>query len=152
MEKSNFKIEKYTDKYHEQVLDVWEKSVLATHDFLDPSDFQTIKSKVKELNFHDYEVYCLVRKDEVVGFLGTLDRKIEMLFLSPDYMGKGHGKTLMTFAINELNVDKVDVNEQNKKAVAFYERWGFITYERTKKDDQGNDHPLLRMKIETSHD
>jgi hypothetical protein len=38
-----FKIEKYSDKYRNQVLDVWEKSVLATHNFLKPSDFKEIK-------------------------------------------------------------------------------------------------------------
>lgn len=39
----NFKIEKYTDKDRVQILNVWEKSVLATHDFLSPTDFEEIK-------------------------------------------------------------------------------------------------------------
>ena len=70
-----------------------------------------------------------------------------MLFLDPDYFGQGLGKILMNYAINELSVDKVDVNEQNINAVNFYQRLGFKTYERTDKDDQGKDYPLLRMKL-----
>lgn len=91
--------------------------------------------------------FCLLGKDKVVGFLGTADHKVEMLFLSPLYFGKGLGKLLMDFAIKELNIDKADVNEQNLKAVNFYTKLGFVTFERTDKDEQGNDFPWLRMKL-----
>lgn len=57
----------------------------------------------------------------------------------------------MDFAVTELNADKVDVNEQNSSAIKFYERLGFKTYERTDKDDQGRDFPLLRMKLESQN-
>ena len=146
----NFEIVKYSDTYRKQILDVWEKSVLATHDFLKPSDFLAIKEIVKTINFNAFDVYCLVQNAEVAGFLGVAEQKVEMLFLSPNYFGKGLGKKLLGFAINELSVDKVDVNEQNTNAVDFYRKFGFKTYERTDKDDQGRDYPLLRMIFETS--
>jgi putative acetyltransferase len=92
----------------------------------------------------------LVQNAEVAGFLGVAAQKVEILFLSPVYFGKGLGKRLLAFAINELRVDKVDVNEQNTNAAGFYQKFGFKTYERTEKDDQGKDYPLLRMKLETS--
>ena len=143
-----FSIEKYSDKYRNQVLDVWEKSVLATHNFLKPSDFKEIKQLVQTFNFNDFEVYCLKQNDEIAGFIGLAERKIEMLFFSPEYIGKGLGRKLADFAISELKADKVDVNEQNTNAVKFYEKLGFKTYERTEKDDQGKEYPLLRMKLE----
>jgi putative acetyltransferase len=83
----------------------------------------------------------------MAGFVGVLDRKIEMLFFAPDYIGKGLGKELITYAIHELQSNKVDVNEQNVNAVQFYLKCGFQTYERTDKDDQGKPYPLLRMKL-----
>ena len=55
---------KYSDKYRKQVLDVWEKSVLATHDFLKPSDFHAIKEIVKTIDFNAFDVYCLMQNDE----------------------------------------------------------------------------------------
>ncbi len=73
-----------------------------------------------------------------------------MLFFSPEYIGKGLGRKLTDFAISELKADKVDVNEQNTNAVKFYKKLGFKTYERTEKDDQGKEYPLLRMKLETT--
>ena len=71
-----------------------------------------------------------------------------MLFIDPAHFGQGLGKKLMNFAVNKLGADKVDVNEQNVKAVEFYKKLRFETYERTDKDDQGRTYPLLRMKLQ----
>ena len=43
-----------------------------------------------------------------------------MLFIHPDEQGKGYGKTLLEFAVNERGFRKVDVNEQNEQAFRFY--------------------------------
>lgn len=150
MTNQDFIIEKYRDKDREQILNIWEKSVLATHDFLNPNDYEEIKQLVLTFNFNDFEVYCLKQNDEVAGFIGPSERKIEMLFFSPEYIGKGLGRKLTDFALLELRADKVDVNEQNRNAVKFYEKLGFKTYARTDKDDQGKKYPLLRMKLETT--
>ena len=152
MANKSFKIEKYTGKDREQILSVWEKSVLATHDFLNPTDFEEIKKFLQTFNFNDIEVYCLKQNEEVTGFIGLAEQKIEMLFLSPEYIGKGLGRKLTDFAFLELKANKVDVNEQNTNAVKFYKKIGFKTYERTDKDDQGREYPLLRMKLTTSSD
>jgi putative acetyltransferase len=122
--------------------------VLATHDFLRPEYFTQIKAIVQTIDFSAFNVYCLVKGDMVHGFVAVLDRKIEMLFLLPGCIGKGYGKLLVDFACSHLNADSVDVNVQNVKAVVFYERLGFRTYERTRKDDEGRDYPLLRMRRE----
>lgn len=137
----------YTEKLKPQLVAVWEKSVLVTHDFLSPVDFNEIKESVKGINFYDLQVYCLMSKNQVLGFVGVYENKVEMLFLDPQYMGQGHGYRLLTLAVKELNADKVDVNEQNTSALKFYQRFGFNTFERTDKDDQGRNYPLLRMKL-----
>ena len=148
MQTDNFVIKPYDQKYKQQILRVWEQSVLATHDFLTPSDFSEIKAVVYTINFYDFQVYCLTADDLVIGFIGVLDKKIEMLFIDPAHFGQGLGKKLMNFAVNKLGAYKVDVNEQNVKAVEFYEKLRFETYERTDKDDQGRTYPLLRMKLQ----
>ena len=81
-----------------------------------------------------------------VGFMGVQERKIEMLFLHPDYFRKGLGKIFVELAFRDLNVEYVDVNEQNPDAVKFYERMGFRTFHRDATDDQSNPFPILRMK------
>jgi putative acetyltransferase len=147
MRSGKFEITPYDQKYKQQILTVWERSVLATHDFLTQADFTEIKELVQTINFDQFQVYCLAEDDSVIGFIGVADRKIEMLFLDPTYFGQGLGKILMDFALRELAADKVDVNEQNIKAVTFYKKAGFEILERTEKDDQGRDYPLLRMKL-----
>lgn len=147
MQNGNLMIEKYNDIYKPQLLAIWEQSVLATHDFLAKSDFEEIKQLVESINFNELQVYCLINDNEVFGFIGVEDKKIEMLFLDPKYFGQGLGKQLLSFAVTELNADKLDVNEQNIKALKFYQKFGFEIYERTDKDDQGKNYPLLRMRL-----
>ena len=147
MRSGKFKIKPYDQKYKQQILTVWERSVLATHHFLTPTDFIEIKELVQTINFDHFQVYCLAEDDLVIGFIGVADKKIEMLFLDPTYFGQRLGKMLMDFALRELAADKVDVNEQNIKAVTFYKNFGFEIIERTEKDDQGRNYPLLRMKL-----
>src|SRR5690606_33670608 len=122
------------------------QSVLATHHFLAPDDFQSIRVLVQTIDFNEFQVFCILRETELAGFVGVVDDKEEMLFISPEHMGKGIGRILMEFAIDTLKINKVDVNEQNTLAVSFYKKLGFEVYERTDKDDQGRDYPLLRMK------
>ena len=147
MQTDKIEIKAYDQKYKQQILRVWEQSVLATHDFLTPVDFKEIKELVQTINFDHFQVYCLTKDDLAIGFIGVADKKIEMLFLDPEYFGQGLGKMLTNFAISELAADKVDVNEQNIKAVNFYKKSGFEIVERTEKDDQGRNYPLLRMKL-----
>lgn len=147
MQTDNFEINPYTDSYRQQILTIWEKSVLATHDFLTRSDFEEIKDLVSGINFNDFQVFCLTKENLVLGFIGVADKKIEMLFLDPKYFGKGLGKKLLNFSVKELNAYKLDVNEQNTKALKFYQNFGFEAFERTDKDDQGRNYPLLRMKL-----
>lgn len=147
MQENEIIIYPYNEIYREEVLAIWERSVLATHHFLSPTDFEEIKELVANLNFNDFQVFCSVYENTVMGFIGVADKKVEMLFLDPKYFGHGIGKKLLTFAIDELNADKVDVNEQNTKALKFYQKFGFEIVERTDKDDQGRKYPLLRMKL-----
>ena len=147
MQTNKLKISQYSDIHKQQILTVWEKSVLATHDFLAPNDFEEIKESVSNINFNDFEVFSLTKENLVLGFIGVADKKVEMLFLDPHFFGQGLGLQLLNFAVKELKADKVDVNEQNSKAVKFYQKFGFETFERTEKDDQGRNYPLLRMKL-----
>lgn len=147
MKNELFTIYPYADIHRQQVLTIWEKSVIATHDFLTPTDFIEIKELVHNINFNDFQVFCLISENVIAGFIGVAEEKIEMLFLDPKYFGQGLGYKLLNFAVKELNADKVDVNEQNKKALKFYQKFGFETFERTDKDDQDRNYPLLRMKL-----
>jgi putative acetyltransferase len=84
---------------------------------------------------------------KLTGFLGVVERKIEMLFIHPAERGKGTGRLLTQFAIEQLQAYSVDVNEQNEQAVGFYKWMGFTVIGRTDTDGLGKPYPLLQMKL-----
>jgi putative acetyltransferase len=141
-------IEEYDEEYRAIVIDLWYKSVLATHEFLDKSDVEFYKSLVDEIDFNSFDVFCAFSESrKMVGILGTQGDKLEMLFIKPDCIGQGIGKRLMEFALEELKICYVDVNEANKNAVRFYRSFGFRVYDRLALDEQGKPHPLLKMHL-----
>jgi len=140
-------IRKYDEAWRKEMISLWERSVRATHDFLDPADIDFFKNLVQGIDFKSFDVYCAFEGKQLVGILGVYERKLEMLFLEPDHIGKGYGKELMNFALNDLQVNKVDVNEGNHNATEFYKRFGFRVFERTDLDDHGKPYPILKMEL-----
>ena len=63
--------------------------------------------------------------EQVVGFVGVEDGKVEMLFIHPAWTGQGIGSRLLAYVVDSLGARTVDVNEQNEQAVGFYLRMGF---------------------------
>jgi putative acetyltransferase len=139
---------KYRDEYRDDVIDVWERSVRATHDFLAPDDIDFFKAIVHGIDFNAFDVYCAFDEaDRMIGILGVADHKLEMLFLTPDQIGRGVGKQLMQFVMSELGATKVDVNEGNINAISFYKKFGFQVYDRTPLDDHGKPYSILKMRL-----
>lgn len=68
-------------------------------------------------------------------------------YIDNNYRGTGIGKKLVTYAINHLQVTKVDVNEQNIQAVGFYKYIGFNVYKRSDLDGEGKEYPILHMQL-----
>lgn len=79
--------------------------------------------------------------------MGIEERKLEMLFVSPEFRGKGIGKQLLQYGIENHSVNELGVNEQNPLAKGFYEHFGFQVYKRTETDEQGNPYPILYMQL-----
>lgn len=150
VESDSIQIVPYNKNHRLQLLSVWEKSVAATHHFLKAADLAEIKEIVWSIDFNSIPVFCLLHNDSVIGFIGVVEKKVEMLFILPEFFGKRLGEKLMNFATTELHADEVDVNEQNINAVQFYKKSGFEIYDRTEKDGQGKDYPLLKMKLKKS--
>ncbi|WP_018754362.1 acetyltransferase [Paenibacillus terrigena] len=142
-----------TDNELFQILRVWEASVRATHHFLAEEDIVSLIPLVQSGVPQVEHVICIEdQQQEIQAFMGIHGDKIEMLFVDPELRGKGIGKKLITYALDDMNVNYVDVNEQNPQAVGFYEHVGFEVYERSELDDQGNPFPILRMKkARTAH-
>ncbi len=128
------------------LLAVWEASVRATHDFVSEDDIQFFKLLVKNEALPSLELYCVRDNDLPVGFVGVSTGKVEMLFVHPDYFGRGIGKRLLEYAVKHLNANEVDVNEQNLKALGFYQKLGFVVIRRSEVDGTGKPFPILHLQ------
>ncbi len=133
---------------YQEIIEVWEASVRATHHFL--SEEWIVEHKPLILNqYLDMVNLSCVKdgNDRLIGFLGTAGGNVEMLFVHPDSFGKGVGKALMRFAIESQGATKVDVNEDNPQACSFYKSIGFEVTSRSELDGQGNPYPILHMSL-----
>lgn len=147
------KIENVRPEDFAEMLNVWENSVRATHDFITEDDIAFFKPIIIEQAFPAITLKCVKNKQgSILGFVGvhdaTLhDAKVEMLFILNEARGQGIGKALLRYAIEQLNVTKVDVNEQNPQAVGFYQHMGFKVISRSPLDDMGKPFPILHMAL-----
>lgn len=143
-----YEVRERTPRLVADLLDIWEVFVRATHHFLSDAEITQIKEYVPQAL--QGVVHLIIAEDETDGptaFIGIENNRLEMLFLSPKVRGKGLGKQLLQYSVQDYGVRELTVNEQNPQAVGFYEHLGFQTYKRTEYDEEGNPYPLLYMKL-----
>ena len=135
---------KVTD--YPRLMEIWESAVLSTHDFLKEEDFLYYKERLP-VYFQYVILFGFEQEGILIGFMRIAEGNLEMLFIDNKYRGAGIGKKLITYAIDNLQVTKVDVNEQNVQAVGFYEYMGFNIYKRSNLDGEGKEYLILHMQL-----
>ena len=142
------KILRPTPQDYDELLTVWEASVRSTHHFLTEENIQFYKPLVRNQYFQAVELYIIRNWErKIAAFMGLSDELIEMLFVHPDEQGKGYGRRLLEYATRRKQINKVDVNEQNDKALGFYLRMGFRIIGRDETDGMGKPYPILHLQL-----
>ncbi|MBX2844157.1 MAG: GNAT family N-acetyltransferase [Flammeovirgaceae bacterium] len=145
---NQFSITEISKPSYNDLIEIWEASVRATHHFLPEEDIQYFKPLILDQYFDAVELTGICDKNQkLVGFLGVAGQMIEMLFIHPDYFRKGLGKQLAEYAIKEKGITAVDVNEQNPQAVKFYKKMGFKVKSRSPLDGLGKHYPILHLGL-----
>ena len=134
-----------TDSTREELVEVWEASVRSSHHFLTEEDIKFYRSRLKDIYLPAVELY-VIRNERIVAFMGLSDDIVEMLFVLPSEKGKGYGTTLLNFALNDKHVRKIDVNEDNKEAYAFYLNRGYRVVGRDAVDADGKPYPIVHLQ------
>lgn len=142
-----YEIKNRDDKIIDKLYIIWEKSVRATHLFLKEDDIINISKYVKKYLIDIKHLIIVETEYDIIGFMGTENQKLEMLFLDPEAIGNGIGKELIKYAIENYDIKEVSVNEQNTNAYNFYKNMGFKDYKRDEYDDLGNNFPIIHMRI-----
>lgn len=137
-----YEVQERTSTLLNALLETWEASVRATHLFLSDAEISHIKTYVPQALATVAHLIVAERTPGTpVGFLGVEGDRLEMLFLAPSERGQGTGRQLLQYGIRQYGIRTVTVNEQNPQAV------GFVTYQRTDQDEQGDPYPLLYMRL-----
>lgn len=130
------------------LIQIWEASVRATHDFLTETHIATLRRQIQDIYMPQLPLWVATNEAGTIqGFIACLEKRIEMLFVSPQSRGSGVGKLLINYAITELSANEVDVNEQNPQALGFYLHMGFESVGRSEQDGEGNPFPLLHLRL-----
>lgn len=133
-------------KDYKTLAGIWERSVMATHNFLKEEDFNEIKVVLISEYFPNVDLYAIADKGAYAGFIGLSPDTIEMLFIDSICLNQGYGSALIEFA-KQRGATKVDVNEQNSSALNFYKAKGFRVLSRDETDDAGRPYPILHLSL-----
>jgi len=142
----SMKIRPATFDDREELLDIWLRSVRATHTFLTEEDIQRMLPLVRDRALRHLELWVLIAGEETLaGFMGLDGHKLEMLFLGPEFLRQGGGTLLVQHARRLKGSLRVDVNEENSAARQFYQAMSFVVHGRSPLDATGKPHPLLHL-------
>ena len=130
---------------HDTLMDIWLRSVKATHTFLTEQDIHVLLPEVRDVALAKLELWVLCSGERAIGFLGLSGSKVEALFLAPESLRHGGGRMLLDHARRLKGPLTADVNEQNSEAVRFYQACGFTVTGRSEVDGSGRPFPLLHM-------
>ena len=141
-----------SDELVEELAQVWERSVRATHLFLTEEDIVSMRPEVRG-GLAGVANLSVAYDDEsgegapALGFAGVQEDVLEMLFIDAAARGKGVGKKLLHHAVNDFAARRLDVNEQNPQAHGFYIHEGFIDASRSEFDSEGRPFPIIHMEL-----
>lgn len=139
-------ITRCSNKDYLTLVEIWERSVRATHFFLREEDIIETKSSLVPLYFPNVDLYSVSDNGRLTGFIGLNADVIEMLFVDSQFRGRGYGSLLIDFA-KQRGATKVDVNEQNVSAFEFHKSKGFRLIGRDETDESGRPYPIFHLSL-----
>ena len=131
-----------------QLLRIWQSSMESSHHFLTKEDIGALRPAVKRNLVTIGGLYGFCNDEgRLLAFMGVHGDMIEMLFVREGFFRQGIGGTLVRYAIQSLQVRRVDVNDQNRAAADFFQHMGFSVTDTSKEGRFGNYFPILHMQL-----
>ena len=134
----------------DEIIGVWEASVRTTHHFLSHKEIAFYKPLVLKYALPSMRIFGINKHKKLAGFMAVSSYKVEMLFIAPEFIGQGLGKKLLSFALDELHIPLIDVNEENLSALGFYLHMGYQIISRDDVDGNGRPHPIFHLEYKPS--
>ena len=98
----------------------------------------------------EHRVWKAICKEEIVGYIIITNLEdgfeIEHCFVKPTFIGKGYGKALVRHVMEQADYQEARFTVlSDPNAVAFYEKFGFETYDHIRSKPEGRSLPLMKM-------
>ncbi len=113
-----------------RILDIWLNVNIEAHSFIDKNYWISNFDIVKDL-IPDSDIYVYEKDEDILGFIGINNGKIEGIFVDSKFQSQGIGHNLITKAKSLYKSLCLNVYELNKNAINFYIREGFIIKEHS---------------------
>ena len=133
----------FNNKDIEEVMRIWKKENIKAHNFIPKEYWENNYEYVKEI-LPKAEIYVYIDSDKIKGFIGMNNNHIEGIFIDTDSQNKGIGTALL----NKVKEDKakltLNVYDENKKAIKFYQKNGFeIIKENIDKETNEKEYVMI---------
>ena len=119
------------------VLDIWLKSSIAAHDFIDKSFWESKIPDMRNIYLPASEIYVYEDEEGTKGFIALVENTIAAIFVLPHQQGRGIGKALIGKAMEIRNSLDLTVYKENIKSINFYKKLGFKTIKEQIDDNTG---------------
>jgi GNAT superfamily N-acetyltransferase len=102
-----------------------------------------------EVQFSKQNIMVAELEDELIGFCSMVDCKanyeITHLWVLPAFIGKGIGKKLLFRTIETFaKEEKPIIVEADPNAESFYEKQGFVTFDKVESYPKGRFLPIMK--------
>ncbi len=125
-ERTDIVLVKYSLEYKEEYKRIYNECYHEMRAALDikPYDF------IQDDTFFDEgmdDVYLLLSDHEIIGSVALKNDEIDDLIVNKKYQGKGYGKNLLLWALENIHAERVvlHVASWNEKAINLYKKTGF---------------------------
>lgn len=120
----------------DKIMDIWLKSTIKAHDFIDEEYWNSNYNTVKDVYIPMSDTFVYEDEENIKGFISIINNEfIGALFVDIDCQGNGIGKELINYVINKYKKLNLAVYKDNKKSVDFYINRGFKIVKEQENED-----------------
>ncbi|MCB7305061.1 GNAT family N-acetyltransferase [Bariatricus massiliensis] len=118
------------------IMDIWLSANVSAHNFISEeywnNHFEEVRTAISSSEIYVFE-------DSVIkGFVGLKGNYIAGIFIKEEFQSKGIGGKLISFLKTFKPELILNVYEQNKNAVEFYEKHGFQISQKNVEEETGH--------------
>ncbi len=119
-------IRKLENKDINIIMDIWLKSTIKAHNFIDENYWRKNYNNVKNIYIPISDTFVYEYNGKIKGFISIINNDfIGALFVDVNSQGMGIGSKLIDYAINIYENLSLSVYKDNENAFAFYKNKNF---------------------------